>query len=501
MNKLTAMRLVLIFCLPHGVAFGQGLEVKKQGTKLAYIARDGRPILAFGCHLEHMFVKDNQPDYTVWSDWAQAHGVNHCRVRVIQPTLRDTYKPYQSVGRGQYDLTRFDPKFWERFRAICVNLRDHGIVMHLLMFPHNGHVRSQNWHKSLFNPDHNVNPETDHLGSSNHYEFWHSVADRQTGLWEIQCAVIEKIVELTADLDNVYYDLSHEFRTDCCGAEPTDWNKAKQFFEAAAGMLRTRYAKLQPGKIPLIGLDAEHFAKAGQRGWNFNNPAFDLMILGNSSESPVPSVDTVIAWRQQYKKPFLLQEGGADDDQGGKIFISYHDTAPTVIRKYVWKWVMAKNQLIDIYQKSHKKGYPDNYDPSGYSSFEGDAVVLRAFWNTLADYVNLDYTGRIVSGPWFRKMVLSSKKEAIAYMASEMGQIGTEYDAQIMSLTGLALIDGVFTVDIWKPDASGGLVKTVESVVKDGSVSIRLPSFTDDLAVHIYRAASNTPTTPSGSLP
>ena len=489
MNKLASTLLALTCCVPFSVAIGQGLEVGNHGTKLAYVARDGRPLLAFGCHLELMFVKDNEPDYTVWSKWAQSHGVNHCRARVIQPALSDTYKPYKSAGRGQYDLTRFDPVFWDRFRKICVNLRDHGIIMHVLMFPHNGHVRTGPWSKSLFNPDHNINPQTDHLDSSNHYEFWHSVADGQAGLWEIQRAAIEKIVELTADLDNVYYDLSHEFRTDCCGAERTDWNKARLFFDAASDALRTKYDELQPGKSPLIGLDAEHFHKSGQRGWNFSNPAFDLMILGNSSESPVPSVDTVIAWREQYKKPFLLQEGGADDDHGGKIFISYHDTPPTIIRKYVWKWVMAKNQLIDVYQKSHKKGFADDYHPAGHSSFEDDAVVLRSFWNTLTDYGNLDYAGRIASGPGFRKMVLSSTEEAVAYMASEMGRIGTRYDAQTMSLTNLALKDGSYIVDIWKPYASGGLVKTTQSNVKNGSVSIRLPSFTDDLAVHLYRAA------------
>lgn len=319
------------------LAYGQGLEVKNPGTKLAYIARDGKPVLAFGCHLEHMFLKNNQPGYEVWSNWAQAHGMNHCRIRVIQPKIGDKYMPYQSAGGGKYDLTQFDPVYWNRFRDICVNLRDHGIVMHLLIFPHNGHVRSSNWRQSLFNPNHNVNAATRHLRGLNHYKFWHSVADRQTGLWGIQRAAVEKIVEQTADLDNVYYDLSHEFRTDCCGAQPTDWNKAKQFFGAVAKTIRTKYAELQPNKKPLIGLDAEHFAKSGQQDWNFSNSAFDLMILGNSSKSPVPSVDTVISWREKYKKPFLLQEGGADDDRGGKIGISYYQTDRAIIRKYVWK--------------------------------------------------------------------------------------------------------------------------------------------------------------------
>lgn len=151
--------------------------------------------------------------------------------------------------------------------------------------------------------------------------------------------------------------------------------------------------------------------------------------------------------------------------------------------------MMAKNQFIDIYQKQLADGYPDNYDPRGHNAFEDDALILRGFWNTLTDYGNLDYVGRIASGPGFRKMVLSSKKEAVAYMASEMGQIGAKYDAQDATLTGLALTDGIYAVDIWKPAASGGLVSTKTSTVQDGSLTIGLPPFTDDLAIHLYPIA------------
>ncbi len=487
-HKLIWLSVVLIFSLPDSRAEAQRLEIRNPGTKLAYIARDGKPVLAFGCHLEHMFLKDNLPDYRVWSDWAQAHGINHCRIRVIQPKIGDRYHPYQSVTGGKFDLTRFDPAFWKRFRSICVNLRDHGIVMHFLVFPHNGHVRSSNWRESLFNPIHNVNPETAHLDGSNHFRFWHSVADNKTRLWEIQRDTVLKIVEETADLDNVYYDLSHEFRSDCCGAQPTDWSKARQFFETIAHTMRTKYEELQPGKRPLIGLDAEHFAKADQQDWNFINPAFDLMILGNSSHSPVPSVETVISWREKYKKPFLLQEGGADDDEGGKIGVTYYDTDHAIIRKYVWKWFMAKNQFIEIYQKQlEKPRYFDDYDPRGNNPFEDDALVLREFWNTLTDYANLDYVGRINAGPGYRKMVLSSDQEAIAYMASKMKDVGTQYPAQQASLADLVLQNGQYVADIWKPAGSFGRVDRQTVTVLAGSTTLSLPAFTDDLVVHLHR--------------
>jgi hypothetical protein len=467
--------------------FQQGLEIKNENNKLAYIARDGKPLLAFGAHLEHMFLRDNEPDYTVWSSWAQEHGMNHCRTRVIQPMLGDQYKPYKAMGNGKYDLTQFDLVFWKRFRAICVNLRDHGIVMHLLLFPHNGHVRTQSWPTSLFNPTNNVNEATQHLSGENHYEFWHSVADQRTPLWEIQRDTVKKIVQHTADLDNVYYDLSHEFRTDCCGAEPTDWNKAKQFFEAMAETIRTTYSQLQPEKKPLIGLDAEHFAKSGELDWNFGNPSFNLMILGVSGTSPVPSLEQIIAWREQYKKPFQIQEGWDDGDYGEKTKVGYHDATAATLRKFAWKWMMGKNQFIDIYQKEDSEGYPDNYDPYNHNSFEEDAGVLRAFWHTLKDYPSLDYAGEIASGPGFRKVVLSSSGEAIAYMASKLVDVGTEYPSQDLELKSLNLVDGEYQVVIWHPRGSAGPATKDTAIVAGGALVIRLPAFTDDLAVHLYR--------------
>ena len=481
------IRMFVMVLLFGSSAYADGLQIKNEGTKLAYIAWDNKPLLAFGCHLEHMFLRDNEPDYTIWSKWAQAHGMNHCRTRVIQPLLSDTYKPYQAVGPGKYDLTRFDPVFWKRFRKICVNLREHGIVVHLLLFPHNGHVRSSNWRESLFNPTNNVNEATTHLSGNDHYEFWHSVADQRTPLWEIQRDTVQKIVELTADLDNVYYDLSHEFRTDCCGAEPTDWDKSKQFFEAIAETIRTTHARVQPGKQPLIGLDAEHFAKAGELDWNFDHRAFNLMILGNSGKSPVPSLEQVVAWREQYKKPFQIQEGWDEDEHGEKIKVGYHDEAPATVRKFVWKWMMAKNQFIDVYQKKFTEGYPDNYDPHDHSSFEKDAVVLRAFWQTLTDYPNLDYVGEIASGPGLRKMVLCSSRECVAYMASALGDVGTKHPAQDLQLQGLKLADGHYRVAIWKPDGSAAALALEATNVAGGALVIRLPAFTDDLAVHLYR--------------
>ena len=59
----------------------------------------------------------------------------------------------------------------------------------------------------------------------------------------------------------------------------------------------------------------------------------------------------------------------------------------------------------------------------------------------------------------------------------------------MVNITGAALADGAYRVDIIKPDRHadhGLLARYTDVTVADGSVQIRLPAFTDDIAVHIY---------------
>ncbi len=468
------------------------LTIENEGTKLAYVAHNGKPLFAFGVQQEYLMVFSQENfDYPVWSEWAQKHGMNFSRTRVIQPIITNRYMPYKAVGDGKYDLTQFDPDFWKRFRDACVTLNERDIIMHLLIFPHNMHVREGNWKTSAFNPIHNVNPEaTSQLNDDNHFRFWNSYSDNKA-LWEIQKASMEKIVEATADLNNIVYDLSHEFRSDCCASYDTDWNKAREFFNAMADVIVDKFAELRPDYKPIIGLDAEHFHKFDdQEDWNFSNPRFQLMVKGNSVESKVPTAEEVEAYREKYKKPFIIEEGSADDDEGGKIkFVSMYDTDRAIIRKFVWKWMMNRTQMIDLYGPSYNTpgDVIVDYDPNGQNPFEKDALVLRKFWNNLRDYPNLDTQGTITDGPGFRKKVLSSKDEAIAYMASKMGEIGAEYKGSTMKLSDLSLADGKYVMEIWKPIAGEGLIKTGTVKVKNGAATVKLPSFTDDIAVHIYK--------------
>lgn len=85
------------------------------------------------------------------------------------------------------------------------------------------------------------------------------------------------------------------------------------------------------------------------------------------------------------------------------------------------------------------------------------------------------------------RRVLSSPREAIVYASQEVGRTGKVFKSSSLRVINLALEDGNYAVEFWKPGAPGGIIKTISKSVKDGSLDIdRLPVFTDDLAVHIF---------------
>ena len=133
---------------------------------------------------------------------------------------------------------------------------------------------------------------------------------------------------------------------------------------------------------------------------------------------------------------------------------------------------------------SNIEGYPHNYDPRGWNKFEDDALALRRFWDSLIDYPNLWFDGRIESGPGKHRYCLLSEKEVVAYCSSATGEQNVKYEPQILTLHGLALKDGNYSAEVIVPAV--GVVENLTVSVKAGSVNLNLPAFTDDIAVHIH---------------
>ncbi len=499
--------LTIILVVTVQTYAGEGLRLEKVGTEKVYFTHNGKPLLSFGGLSDFIFYAAGDAyNYKLWADWGAEHGINHIRAypplswkhiekftRENGGSLENMLFPYKETKSGsrQFDLTKFDERYWRRFRQQCEYLEAKGIIIHLLMW--NGwQLRASDtpgrnksdidWAGHFFNPANNINSFTDHLGGNleNRYAIYHSVADKKTGLADAQKAWFQKLVEVTADLDNVYYDLVHEIKE-----HHRQWAKVQSWIEEMALAVRKHSIKLRPSKPVIFGMDTGGLSEA-QRDWIFTRPYFNLLIYGKRH-----IVANARGWRTKYKKPYIPQESW---DDNGQKYSYIHPEQRVHTRKYMWKFMMARCQQMDLYMKprigfssENLPKFPHNYDPRGRNKFEDDALVLRAFWDSLTDYPNLWFNGTIESGPGSHKYVLSSKKEAIVYCSSATAKEGVKFESQALKLKGLLLSDGSHRMDIVKPDK--GVLRTHQLAVENGAVSIRLPAFTDDIAVHIYRGS------------
>jgi len=495
-----------------------GLTLEKVGTPEVYFSRQGKPLLSFGGMSDFIFyAAPDAFDYERWADWAAGHGMNHVRAyppmswRFIEKFARDNGGlpdnlrfPYRetSPGSRQFDLSQFDEAYWQRFRQQCEYLQSKGIVIHLLMV--NGwqlEDNDRNWGGHFFNPDNNINSFTDAL-AGDRLGFYHSVASGNTGLVDAQQAWFRKMVEATADLDNVYYDLVHEI-----AENHQDWEQAKAWITTMAEAVRSQHASFQselPQNHPIIlGMDTGGLEKR-QREWIFSQPYFDVLIYGKKH-----TVAQARAWRDRYNKPYIPQESW--DDDGTKYTLRNPDDR-VHLRKYLWKFMMAKCQQMDIYARplssaspaagqstGSSPDYAHNYDPTtGRVPFENDAKVLRQLWARLTDYGNLGFNGRVQSGPGKHQFVLSSNQEGLVYLSSDTRQQGVLFEGETLRLRNLALSDGGYLAQIIRPDA--GISSTVGVVVSRGYTTVLLPSFTDDLAVHFIREGEPLPASPEAPV-
>jgi hypothetical protein len=200
------------------------------------------------------------------------------------------------------------------------------------------------------------------------------------------------------------------------------------------------------------------------------------------------TVKNATAWRQKYDKPYIGQE--AWDDNGKKY--TYGIKGDRVnMRKYFWKFMMAKCQQMDLYTWLKNKDPREfNYNPRGHNLFEKDAKMLQSFWTGLADYPNLWFKGNISpSLGTDHRYVLSSDREAVAYISSKTGQHNKNFKAASIKINKSALQSGKYTVDIVKPDeqSKDGLLQRISNVsVSNGTLTVRLPAFKDDIVVHVH---------------
>jgi hypothetical protein len=487
---LSCFCIISILPLTGQMTKYNGLTIENPGSHLAYIAYQNKPLLAFGCHFEHMLFDDY--DYKHWTEWMISRGMNHCRTRLYHAYYTD-YSPFHRTPDGKFNLTEWDEGFWNRCHDILSYLQNKGIIVHLLIFPQG---TGGNWWQGdgYYSPENNIHPETANIRPKKSTAgFWQSFSQGNNSLYNIQTAIIWKLIEETAEFDNIIYDICHE--PFIHAMSPEEQEDMKEFLDETTKQFIQKYQEIRPGVMPLMGLDTDFTPPGNARDWIFSNEHFSVMIQGKNHDPFYVTAKESIELVKTYRKPYCAQES-LDlpgiihvEDVKHKNSLSYYEPGlRNHLRKYVWRWIMARSQLIDIYQKSASKDVPDRerYEPEGHNEFENDALIIREFWDQIMDYPNLDFRGIVEEGPGEIQMVLSSRKEAIIYLSSKPGEEGIQYLAQDLNLSDLCLLNGNYTVEFWKPSAPGGIVERKEIKSFEGAFKIQVPDFVDDIVLHIF---------------
>jgi hypothetical protein len=291
-------------------------------------------------------------DFAAYLAFLEQHHHNFFRLWVWEAAMNPGAKqgtifydpmPYQRPGPGtaldgkpQFDLTRFNPAYFERLRARVQAARDHGIYAAVMLFngfsiEGKGNVGGNPWQGHPFNSKNNVNGIDGASGTATH-----TLAN--PAITALQEAYVRQVIDTVNDLDNVLYEISNE---DTASPADTEW----QFH-----LIRfiKRYEAAQPRQHP-VGMTAT---------W----PGTDDLLF----QSPADWVSPAAKLPAGKGRKVIL-----NDTDHSYFWIGLKQDGPAAQRAWVWENFTRGNQCLfmDPYlDPSHDPGRnaPVNGKPDPY---------------------------------------------------------------------------------------------------------------------------------------
>ncbi|HEV8577819.1 MAG TPA: hypothetical protein VGX68_01955 [Thermoanaerobaculia bacterium] len=175
----------------------------------------GRAVYLTGCHHWDSLIDNGERpggfDFERYLDRLEAWGHNFIRLWTHEAWTYDLQpRPYLRMG-ARFDLTRFDPQFFERLRQRVVRAGERGFYVSVMLF--NGWSIHDNgegnpWDRHPFNRRNNVNDiDGDPDGRGDGADVHTLRVPAVTRLQEVYAA---KVVETVGDLDHVLWEISNE---------------------------------------------------------------------------------------------------------------------------------------------------------------------------------------------------------------------------------------------------------------------------------------------------
>ncbi len=151
--------------------------------------------------------------------WTDRFTGNETKFATPHPWLR-TGPGAAKDGEAKFDLTRFNPKYFDRLRARVMAARDRGIYVAVMLFEGWEIQFTDGWANHPFHGPNNINGiEADLDGNMAALEY-NSLGDSEMSrrVLALQEAYVRKVVDTVTGLDNVLYEICNEAH-----GGSTDW--------------------------------------------------------------------------------------------------------------------------------------------------------------------------------------------------------------------------------------------------------------------------------------
>lgn len=377
--------------------------------------------------------------------------------RFICPWARSG-EPGYANGGNKFDLTRWDPAYFERLKDFMQLAAKHGVIVELNLFC--PFYEEGMWRLSPMNALNNVN-QVGAVARTNVYTL-----DKHGGLLRFQEAMVRKLVRELKDFDNLYYEICNE---PYFGGVTLEWQ------HHIAGVIRSAGNEL--GVRHLISQNiANHQAKV-------EKPHPEVSILNFHYAAPP---DTVAM-------NYHLDRVIGDNETG------FRGTNDAAYRMEAWDFIVAGGGLFNNLDYSFIAGredgtfvYPASQPGGGSPTLRRQLRVLREVLEGF-DFIHMRPDPSVLRGTFpagvTARALVKPSQDYLVYIRSGLGDPKRVRQTRFKGgeiVLELELPGGTFHAE-WIDPKAGTPVKRDRFAHTAGRRGFEAPAFEDDIALTVRK--------------
>ncbi|MCC6539736.1 MAG: hypothetical protein IT162_19465 [Bryobacterales bacterium] len=376
----------------------------------------------------------------------------------LAPAPGDYLSPWKEVSGGKFDLTQWNPAFFQRLKRFVAEAARRGVSVELVLFC--PFYEENMWAVNPMNAANNVNG----IGAGVKRDQVLSLSDAR--LTEVQVSLVRKIVQELRGADTLYYEICNEpyFQ-----GVTLEWQEriAQTIAETEAGFAKKH-------------LIAQHWANGSK---TVDRPNAHVGLYNFHYSRPPESV----AMNRHLRRAIGNNETGFDGN------------ADATYRIQGWEFLLAGGALYNNLDYSFTVGHEDGtFTPpastpgGGSSTLRRQLSYLRAFFAAIPFAQMEPVTTVTVSTGAVRALAKPDGSVAALYLhhgrivkdAKPRYQVDAASAARTLTLRNLPA--GRYAV-IWRNPHTGAELRGAEFSATGAETQVNTPEYSEDIAAVITR--------------